>query len=153
MPAYPNATPKTGVGELFREQLMKLKDFAKQAHESIINEKPPWWYRPKNFDADLFQIQEYHPPFLRDEYEEWFQDVVKDPMSPGTVTDLTILSLQGDWLHAMERAFRCRHHTSVRNRIHPSARRKGHGDENGAIQGGLLAYIENLDTINKGEYE
>lgn len=153
MPVYPDPKPKTAVGEAFLKQLTKLKDYADRDDKGIKNEEAPFWYMPEDFDPeDLFDFLEMHSPFSREEFEQWFVDVVKDPSDAGTTTDLGVLSLQGDLLHAMERAFRCRHHTAVRNRVHPSGRRWGHSHEHGAIKGGLLAYIQNLDKLQKGEY-
>lgn len=151
MAIYNEPEPKAAVGDLFRQQLERLKEHAEDEKKAIKNEAPPKWYRPKDFDSDLFDIKAFHEPFKRDQQEEDFDKAVKDPESPGTTGDLYMVLLQGDFMHAFERAFRARHHSEVRTRIHPCGRKHGHSHENGVIMGGMLGYLINVDKISKGE--
>lgn len=98
---------------------------------------------PTGWDGDLFNLEGISQAFSRDELDEDFLKVI-DPANPGVIGDLVSISLQGDWLATMERAFRARHQTPVRAWMHAAGRRKGHGHNAGVINQGLLRYVENL---------
>lgn len=144
------ASPKSSVTDNFRKQLEALADYAQaQADLLLEDDKPNRWYRPEGFTGSLKDLEGLHVPFAREEHERQFESAVTDPDNPGTVGDLAIAQLQGDALAAMERAFRARHMSSARCRIHAAARMRGHGHEHGVIRGGLLGYLVNLDRHNK----
>lgn len=146
------AQPKTEVGTQFRKQTEALRDHSDKESVSTRNQGAPEWFRPDGFDGDVYDIEDMHEPFSREEHEEQFAQVVKDPNAPGTTGDFSMIALQGDFLAAMERAYRDRHMSSVRRRIHSAARRMGHSAETGVIKLGLVGYIENIDKFNKSEF-
>lgn len=148
MPVFPDAKPKSSIGQVFRDQMEALADYAAQAADKPAQTD---WYRPKGLKDSLTEIDKLHASFSRDEQEADFTSTVKDLDNRGTVGDLSIVQLQGDMLHCLERAFRARHHTSCRTRIHPLARLRGHGMPAGVIREGMEGYIVNLDLMNKGE--
>ena len=144
--------PKTSIGIKFRQQMEQLATWAEQqASQAVENLKPGFWYRPEGFTADLFDLPAYHEPFLRKQQEDECMKAVKDSNSPGTSGDLQMVVLQGDMMQTLERAFRARHHSAVRTRVHPGARLLGHGTSAGVIRNGMLGYIVNVDKHNKGE--
>lgn len=147
MPIYPPGSAKSDPGQVFHDQLTALADYAEAANE---NSPTADFYRPKGLTKSLTDIESMHDPFDRSEHEEDFRKAVTKPQEPGTVGDLSMSQIQGDVLHCLERAFRARHHTSCRTRIHPLARLRGHGFETGVIRSGLEGYITNLDKLNKG---
>lgn len=152
MAIYGDPQPKAKIGSIFRKQLEKLAEHADEEKKAILNQENPKWYRPVDWeDKSIFDIPSYHPPFLRTEQEEDFIKATTNPKSPGSTGDLTMVSIQGDFLHVFERAFRSRNMSACRTRIQPGGRKYGHEDDNGVIKKGLLGYIVNVDKLNKGE--
>lgn len=152
MPIYPKGEPKIDAGDNFTAQVEQLAFYAKRAADSALNGAWSLWYRPANFNnTALTDIANLGKPFDRAEYTEKFEKVTKEANAVGTVGDLFIIQNEGEFLATLERAFRARHHTSVRSRIHALARLAGHGHDLGPIKGGWLHYVHNLDTRNKSE--
>lgn len=104
---------------------------------------------PNGWNGDLFQIDQLHLPFARDEIEEDFRAATRDAGQPGTVGDLMACQLQGDYLAMQERAFRGRHQTPVRMYLHAVARRRAHGQSGGVVVRGVLGGLENLLRLSK----
>lgn len=151
MAIYGEQAPKTNVGAKFTAQLSRLQQHNEHEEKAILNQQNPQWYRPVGWDASWLDIQSYHEPFLRTQHEEEFVAACSDPNAPGTTGDMPMVTVQGDWLHTMERAFRARMFNPVRGRIQCAGRKMGHHKPTGVIQAGLLGYIINLDRLNKGE--
>ena len=145
--------PKTEVGTVFREQAEKLRVHSEKEDLSIRNQSPPEWYRPDPLTTNLFDIPAMSEPYSREEQAEQFADVVKDPDKPGTTGDLSMVALQGDFVATMERAFRDRHMSPVRRKLHASGHRMGHSAETGVIQLGLVGFVDRLNEFNKSEFE
>ena len=78
-------------------------------------------------------------------------EAISDADAPGVVGDLMTSSLQGDYLAMQERAFRARHLSGVRRRLHAAARRAGHGDDKGLFKRGVLGYVESVLKQSKDE--
>lgn len=129
-----------------------LQDTAKFQAEAIIEQADP--LQPlvdrNEWDGDLFNLEDISKAFSREELDEDFLKVI-DPANPGVIGDLVSISLQGDWLATMERAFRARHQTPVRAWMHAAGRRRGHGHDAGVINQGLLRYVENLLQASKNK--
>jgi hypothetical protein len=151
MANYADPTPKTNVGSLFVAQLTRLKQHNQDEEKSILNEQNSQWYRPVDFDAALHDIEAYHEPFSRKQQEDEFIESTTKPDAAGTTGDLTMVEVQGDWLHVMERAYRARNFSSVRSRVQAGGRKMGHGHDQGVIKEGLIGYVVNVDRLNKGE--
>jgi len=145
--------PKTAVGQTFRDQIERLRVHSEKEAQAIRNESPPEWYRPTGLLASVLDIEAMHEPYTREEHEDQFAQAVKNSEEPGTTGDLAMVSLQGDFLASLERAFRDRNMTSVRRRVQTSARRTGHSAETGVINLGLLGYIERINEFNKAEFQ
>lgn len=144
-----SGSPKSEIAPKFRDQLETLAEYAQAQGDAVLGETPPKWYRPADFEGSLRDLDAISEPFSRGEIERYFEEAVKDSESPGTVGDLAIVQLQGDALAAMERAFRARHASAARCRVHAAARLRGHGHPHGVIRGSLLGYLINLDRRNK----
>ena len=145
--------PKTEVGQVFLKQMERLRLHSEKEDVAIRNQGAPEWFRPEDFEASLFAIEAMHEPFSRAEHEDQFAQVVKDAEQPGTTGDFAMIALQGDFLAAMERAYRDRHMSPVRRRVQVAGRRMGHSAETGVIKLGLVGYIERINQFNKGEFE
>ncbi len=147
----PTAEPKAKVGEKFSDRLDDLVDYAKEDDDAICNRGGGKWFRPEGIDNTLTDLKAMSEPFKRTEHEDQFDEATKDADNPGTGGDLAMTLIQGDFLQQLERAFRARHHTSVRARVHAGARRRGHSNEHGVFTGGLKAYVKNIDSLNKSD--
>lgn len=148
---YGRAEPKTSVGDNFSTQLRSLAEQNEAAALAVMQSRRPTWFRPAGWNGNPFDIPGMKEPFSRKQQETEFRKAVADPDSPGTTADLEMVSVQGQTLQVMERAFRLRMASPLRNRLHAAARLRGHGREHGAIISGLLGYVANLDAMNKGE--
>jgi hypothetical protein len=125
----PRGTKKTDVRQRFLKQIDRIKYLAQQFDSAMINgEKTADWMMPdpNGWDGNLFDVPGMKEPFDRKEHDEDFNEIVKSGVSPGVLADLASVQLQGDFLAAMERAFRERHKSHVRSMIHASARQAGH---------------------------
>lgn len=101
------------------------------------------------WSGDVYDTAGMTKPFERVEHNA---DVVKGVSSvnnPGTVGDLALSSLQGDFLAAFERAFRLLNATPVRLAVHAAAREYGHGHAAGVLSRGLDTYLAGFAKIAK----
>jgi len=144
------ATPKASVSLEFAEQVFRLQQHATN-EGATIDGTPPLWFRPAGLTATIFDESATHEALSRAVQEEQFAAAVGDAAAPGTVGDLQLVQMQGDYLASLERAYHVRHRSSVRNRIHAAGARKGHGEETGVIRAGLLGFVERLDEFNRAE--
>ncbi len=147
-------TPKTDVGGIFRLRLEELAETAAQNFMAALGGGPAAWYRPAEIDHSPLTEDgnnDIHEAFSRSEQESWFDESTKDPKDQGTYGDLAQISLQGDMLSCLERAYRARHQTTCQTRIYPAARLRTHGHDFGVIKGSMIGFIQGIDTVNKGE--
>lgn len=146
----PDGQKKTDIRERYKKQMDRLKELATKAGQALKNEDQPDWMIPERngWDGDLFKLEDMQKPFDRAEHYKDFVDSISDPESSGTVADLAAIQLQGDFLAAMERAFRERHKTGVRCAVQASARQKGHGDK--LFEAMLTGYIQRILTKGAG---
>ncbi len=147
-------TPKTDVGKLFNKRITELADTQTKNGQAALNQGPAMWYRPaeitKSYASDSGN-QQVAEAFSRQEQEKWFDEATKNRKDKGVRGDFIQIQLQGDFMACMERAYRSRHLSSVRSRIHPAARLEGTGHEYGVLRQGVLGYITGIDLMNKGE--
>lgn len=147
-------TPKTDVGTLFNKRLVELAEIQTKNGQAALNQGAAAWCRPaeitKSYNSDEGNKQ-VGEVFSRQEQEKWFDEATKNPKDRGTRGDFYQIQLQGDFLACMERAYRTRHLSTLRSRIHPAARLEGTGHEYGVIRQGILGYITGIDLMNKGE--
>ncbi len=147
------AEPKTSPGTVLTDRLNELADYAEVNAAAAAGLGPAHWYRPGDFSGSLLNPLDYHEPFDRRQQEYEFEQAVTgaDGKTFGTTTDLALVQLQGDLMACAERAFRARHQTAVRSRIHPTGRLAGHAADTGVIKESMLGYIVALDRLNKSE--
>lgn len=108
------------------------------------------WFRPSNWQGNVFDINDLGTALSREELYTAFRNAVSSPDSSGTVGDLQAILVQGDNLAAAERAFRMRHASSVRTKLHASGRHRGHGDPNGVVNNGHGNYLKQLIQLASG---
>lgn len=81
--------------------------------------------------------------WTRDEMNANYMSVIN---KKGRSGEAMVIKLQMDYLATMERAFRTRHSSSVRSRIHAAARRNGHGSSAGPLKGTMIGWLSRLLT-------
>ncbi len=96
------------------------------------------------WDGDPLNIGGITLAFDRSDIGQAYASCLSDPSHPGSTADAMALKLQSDWLAMQERAFRCRHETSVRAAVHAAARRAGHAHEKGVIKTGVIGYVQTI---------
>ena len=154
---------KANIGDRFTKQLDAIVETGKSVADSLTGkdrrlnhkiDKGKWnddssLTRQQQIDkgdwsGDLNDLEGMSAAFSREEHTEDVTNAISDPANSGVVGDLMVSSLQGDYLAAQERAFRSRHLSPVRRRLHAAARRAGHGDDRGLFKRGVLGFIESI---------
>lgn len=145
-------TSKADIRTTFRKQLEKLAKDAEAAHKAYKLEGQRKWYHPEleGWSGDLFDLEGIAQAYDRQENHEDFLNALQDAQSPGAIGDLAASQFQGDWLAALERAFRRRHASVVRSRLHAAGRLFGHGHEKGPLKQGVMKWLEGLVQNAKG---
>ena len=139
------------IRERFRKQLDGLVATAKNHDQAAQGqEQRKWTQIDKNgWSGKLTDLEGLSKAFDREENALDYQDAIKDPEAPGTVGDLSVAQLQGDYLACQERAFRARHMSTVRATLHAAGRRRGHGHARGVLTRSTLYYLEELLRASK----
>lgn len=130
------ALRNTGHAEFF------VPPFTGELPPSFGGAGTPW-------EGDTLDIDRINA-FNRQELEAQFRLAVADPAEAGVVGDLIAILVQGDFLGQLERAYRARHMTSVRSKVHAAARQRGHGNVNGPLLLGMTNYIKQLLKLASG---
>lgn len=147
-------TPKTDVGILFNKRMNELADFQAQNARAALGLSHPVWYRPAEITKSYASEegnQQIHEAFSRKEQEVWFDEATKNRESRGIRGDFIQIQTQGDLMACFERAYRARHTSALKSRLHPAARLEGTGHQYGVIKQGILGRIVGIDLLNKGE--
>jgi hypothetical protein len=141
----PTASAKVNMDPKFQDRLNDLRDHAKKESDDRKLGNQVKWFRPKDWDGDLFQWQQIEDPFKRDQANNEGVDAIKSPKAPGVTGDVVAASTMIETLSLQERAFRVRH-TMRRPRAvaHMLSRKKGHGDPKGAFQQNGIEYINQI---------
>lgn len=122
--------------EKFVDQLEALQTVAAANADAVCGDTQRRWFLPPTSDwsGDPLDIAGMNAAFDRTDLNSLYVDVVSDEEQRGRQGEAMLLKLQMDYVASLERAFRTRHATSVRSRIHASGRLYGHG-----ASGGLYA--------------
>ena len=145
------ATPKAFVGQVFQRQLRALALYNEQMAVAAKNAGPAAWATPVDEDGKPVTLADLANACSRKEQGDQFVAAVGDGNAPGTVGDLSLCQLQGDFVASLERAYRARRLCACRSRLHAAARAAGHSHPRGPVLGGLLGYAVRLDRLNKSE--
>lgn len=143
------AVSKARVHAKFREavgaRVFHARLRAEALREGYAN--PPPWMLPDGLD-DPLDSAGVTAAFSRGEIGQNFAEVYQAE-SPGATGDAPCLKIQAGYLQAMERAFRLRHASGPRCAMMAAGRAKGHGDENGTLQNGVIRYVQDLLTAGQ----
>lgn len=136
------------VHAIFQDRVEELAEQATTIADATRQTEQRVWQYPDELETGPLDIPGITEAFDRTEIATNYEEAVSDGASPGTVGDVISLKNQGDYVAVMERAFRARHATPVRNLAHAAARRKGQGHEKGIFKGGVLVHAQ--DTLKAG---
>lgn len=130
----------------FTSQLDKLKSTSDAADKAaILTGQREWMYPPLNgWTGCPWDLSGMNKAFPREHLNEVYCKILGDKNSTGTVGEAMAVKLQVDYIAALERAFRTRHCSSVRARMHSAARRRGQAAEKGLFQNNVLLHIERM---------
>lgn len=130
--------------------LNALAQYAASQEKAAKLGLPPKYFAPSGWNGDVFDIPALGLSFSRRELYGLFRTAVSSADAGGTVGDLETIVLQGDFLAAAERAFRARHASSVRDKMHAAGRHRGQGDPRGVLTSGLNNFLKSLVKLSAG---
>lgn len=146
------ASKVTAAGEVFDRQVDNLRKYAENDSKAGVRDGVwPEWFAPykTSWDGNPFDIEGLAEEFSRQQHAQEFNSALTGSNS-GTLGDLAVSTIQGDFLAQMERAYRSRLRSSVRNKIHAAGRRLVQGSENGVVALGIKNYIDLLIKAGSG---
>ena len=132
----------------FLAQITRLQDVSASVANTTTNIEHAQrsWQNPDDnngaWSGSPFDIPNIAKAFDRAALGEAYARVMQDPK--GSVGDAMSVKLQSDYLAAQERAFRLRHLSSVRARVHAAARRRGHANDEFGIFARVRDYAVDL---------
>lgn len=93
---------------------------------------------PNGWSGSPFDIAALALAFNREPINAQYKKAIDnsaDTNSPGVVSDIIAANAQIDYLATQERAVRSRHMGAIRGKMHAAARRKGHAEIGGVLDG------------------
>ncbi len=145
----PKGSSKSEIRKKFHKQITALQETAAAVAESVSGEQRKW-FKPDGWDGEHTSAEGMSEPFDRTELTEDLRNAIKiEGGSCGTVSDLMSAQLQGDFLAAMETAFRAENCGPIRATILAAGRRKAQGMDSGTLKRGIQGYLENLLRLGK----
>lgn len=104
-----------------------------------------WMYPPTDsWSGDPQDIVGMNVAFDRSALNNQYVALLNDLTQASPVGSTMVTKLQIDYIAAMERAFRTRHYSSVRARIHAAGRRAGQAHSNGQFAGSMLVWLNRI---------
>lgn len=148
----PKPTAKVNMDPNFEQRLKDMQDYAKDESEKRIQGDQVKWFRPKDWDGDLFDYVKMGEPFKRDQANDEAEQAISKPESPGVSGDIVSAQTQIERLSSMERSFRMRHTFSrARCMALMAARKKNHADDKGALIQNGVEYIREVHKQARAE--
>ena len=140
------STPSVAkVDPRFQKQMEALTAWLDKTYRTLSEVAADAWYVPdlNGWDGDLFAVDQLAKAFDRQALGQQFQDATTSS-DKGNRADLGVIQLQADLLAALERAYRNRHASVIRNEAHAAMRHEAHALPFGPITQGYLGTIEAL---------
>jgi len=130
----------------FLNRLLELMSHCKAAADGIgLVGQRTWMYPPAStWSGNPLDVAGMQQAFDRSQLNELYMQAVCDPLREGKVGDLAAAKTQIDYTAVMSRAFSTRHSTRIRNIAHNTARKYGHGNQNGVLVGSVVPYVQSL---------
>lgn len=135
----------------FSSMINWLVDYAENRADALLLEADGDWATAKTvagIAVDPFAIPELRLPFLRTDINVAYQETLIE--GNGSLGDCSALTLQGDYLAAMERCYRLRHASKLRRQTWAAARFLGHADPKGIFERVQDHVTEILTDANTG---
>lgn len=120
------------LAEVFVNRVKDLKEQSETVAKAETGREQRVWMVPSDWPGDPFAIDTLHvPSFDRTKVNEKYQEVHQG--NDSHIGDATAMKIQLGYLSAMERAFRSRYASHIRNVTHAAARHAGHGHDQGVF--------------------
>lgn len=138
--------PITTLDTGFLNHIVELEaTSAAAADATMLTGQRQWMYPPLGaWDGDTSNITGMNDAFDRAALNTQYEDLVSDQTQESTIGEVMITKLQVDYIAALERAFRTRHCSSVRAKLHAAARRRGMGTTAGPFTGSVVLWLTRL---------
>lgn len=135
--------PITTLDTDFLNHLDAMKTVSTAADEAtILQNQRQWMYPPLNgWSGNPLDIVDMNNAFDRTNLNNQYITIIDDLTHEDKIGTVMATKLQLDYIAAMERAFRTRHCSSVRAKIHAAARRRGQGSSNGVFTGSIVPWM------------
>jgi hypothetical protein len=130
----------------FLDQISKMEEASSAADKATtLKGQRQWMYPPlQGWDGDPQNITGMNKAFIRAHLNDLYKKILAQASPTGTVGEAMAVKLQVDYIAALERAFRTRHCSSVRAKIHAASRRRGQGNPDGVFTSSVVLWIERL---------
>jgi hypothetical protein len=130
----------------FLDQIEKMEEASAAADEATRLAGQRRWMLPplQGWDGDPQNIPGLNKAFTRDNLNSLYKKIISDMERAGTTGEAMVAKLQIDYIAAMERAYRTRHCSSVRAKLHAAGRRRGQSQPNGVFTGSVVLWLERL---------
>lgn len=129
---------------LFLEHMLELANIAQAYADSAKGNNQTNWHNAgvntTLWDGDVLNISGMNYAFDRADLQQAHKEILA---TLGSIGDSRAVKLQSDYFAGMERAFRSRHATSIRCKMHAAGRKDAHAD-GGGIYYTLIKYIQDL---------
>lgn len=136
----------TELHEEFLRHIEQLEKTSKAADEaSCLTGQRKWMNPPlQGWSGDPQDITGLNKAFTRKAMNALYVAIMRDETPNGTIGETMVLKLMVDYIAALERAFRTRHCSSVRAKLHAAGRRRGQGSKDGLFTGSVVLWLERL---------
>ena len=136
--------------KVFLDRLEELRTQAASLANSLQGASSRKWQVPEadGWDGNVLDLEGISKAYDRQGLNQAYEDLLKGGKG-GSVGECAALKLQIDYLAVLERAFRTRHMTSVRARMHAAGRRRGHGNKSGVFTGSIVPHVQNLLKVGQ----
>jgi hypothetical protein len=110
------------------------------------------WYSPSGEITNTLDVPTLGEPFDRSGINENYLNSTTTPEAEGTLGDNSSLTVQGDYLACLERAYRLRCSSRIRRQGHTAARLYGHANSIGVF-GRVAGWAQDLLVQGATDYQ
>lgn len=139
---------KGEVHKVFADRTGELASHARAKADAARGRGQRAWDTPAGWSGDPMDIPGLVAAYDRSEIDQNYAQLIASGDDPGTAGDVVAVKTQGDYVGLQERGIRARYSSSIRCIAHASARWKGHGNDKGIFQDGVIRYVQ--DAIKAG---
>ena len=139
--------PVTSLDAKFLDHIEKMEDVSRGVDLGLtMIDQRMWMFPPGDpmYDGDPRNLVDMAIVFDRDDLNDQYIEVIDDTDQVSTIGEAMISKLQIDYIASCERAFRTRHCSSIRAKVHAACRRRAMGDSNGIFSGGVSLWLQRI---------